>query len=331
MKYFITGATGFIGGNLARRLATEGHTINALVRDPDKASVLKSSGINLFKGDITDRSSLVEPMKGTDGVFHVAAWYKVGARDKSPAYDVNVNGTRNVLEVMKELGVRKGVYTSTMAINSDTNGVKVDENYHFSGKFISEYNRTKWLAHYEVALPLIKAGLPLVIVMPGLVYGPGDTSNFGVTLRQYLLGKLPVIPSQTVFSWAHVDDIVTGLILAMDKGRRGESYIIGGPVHPLTDALKMAEDITGIKAPRIKVSPSVMKAGAALSGFFEKFLPIPELYSGEVLRASAGVTYIGDNTKARKDLGYAPRTLKEGLTETLHHLMAEMNINNLES
>jgi nucleoside-diphosphate-sugar epimerase len=324
MKYFLTGATGFIGGKLAKRLASYGHTIHALVRDPEKAQDLKDLGIKLFKGDITDKSSLHEPMQGVDGVYHVAAWYKVGVKDKSMAYAINVNGTRNVLEVMQELGIRKGVYTSTLAVNSDTKGKVVDERYRYDGKHLSVYDRTKWQAHYEVAVPMIRRGLPLVIVQPGLVYGPGDTSAAGETFRQYLQGKLPILPSRTAYNWAYVDDIVTGHILAMEKGREGESYIIGGPVHPLTDAFQMAEKITGIKAPRLNLPPGIMKATAALSGFFGSFLPIPDLYSEEILRASAGVTYIGDNSKARKELGYAPRPLEEGLRETLEAMRKEM-------
>lgn len=265
-------------------------------------------------------------MAGTDGVFHLAAWYKVGVKDNSMAYEINVNGTRNVLEVMRELNIRKGVYTSTLAVNSDTRGQLVDESYRFDGKPISEYDRTKWLAHHEVALPMMKEGLPLVVVMPGLVYGPGDTSAAGETLKQYLQRKLPIIPSRTAYNWAHIDDIVTGHILAMEKGKTGESYMIGGPVHTLTDALLMAEAITGVKAPRLHLSPSMMKASAGLMGFLEKFLPIPDLFSGEMLRATAGVTYIGDNSKARRELGYDPRPLNEGFTETLQHLMKGLEI-----
>jgi len=200
----------------------------------------------------------------------------------------------------------------------------VDERYRYDGKHLSVYDRTKWQAHYEVAVPMIRRGLPLVIVQPGLVYGPGDTSAAGETFRQYLQGKLPILPSRTAYNWAYVDDIVTGHILAMEKGREGESYIIGGPVHPLTDAFQMAEKITGIKAPRLNLPPGIMKATAALSGFFGSFLPIPDLYSEEILRASAGVTYIGDNSKARKELGYAPRPLEEGLRETLEAMRKEM-------
>ncbi|HPI86324.1 MAG TPA: NAD-dependent epimerase/dehydratase family protein [Bacteroidales bacterium] len=326
MKYFITGATGFIGGKLARRLVKEGHTINALVRDPAKATDLKELGINVFKGDITDKSSLSEPMAGVDGVYHVAAWYKVGVKDKSMAYSINVNGTRNVLEVMKEGGIKKGVYTSTLAVNSDTRGKIVNENYRYDGKHLSEYDRTKWLAHHEVALPMMKEGLPLVVVMPGLVYGPGDTSAAGETFKRYLQGKLPVLPTQTAYNWAHVDDIVEGHILAMEKGRAGEAYMIGGPVHELTEAMMMAEEITGVKAPRLHLSPAMMKASAGLMGFLEKFLPIPDLFSGEMLRATAGVTYIGDSSKARRELGYDPRPLKEGLSETLGLLKLELGI-----
>jgi nucleoside-diphosphate-sugar epimerase len=326
MKFFITGATGFIGGKLARRLVSEGHIVHALVRDPIKADDLNALGIKLFQGDITDKSTLTKPMKGVDGVFHVAGWYKIGARDRSMAYNINVNGTRNVLEVMKELGIKKGVYTSTLAVNSDTHGIKVDETFRFNGEHLSEYDRTKYLAHHEVADQFIKEGLPLVIVMPGLVYGPGDTSATEVTFRQYLRGKLPIVPEKTAYNWGYIDDIVNGHILGMEKGRRGETYIIGGPVHPLTEALQLAEKITGIKAPRLKLSPGMMKASAAMAGFFGKIIPIPELYSSEMLRITAGVTYIGDNTKARSDLGYEPRSLKDGLTETLELLMQEMKI-----
>src|SRR5579884_4023999 len=124
-------------------------------------------------------------MAGADGVFHIAGWYKIGTRDKSEGERINVLGTRNVLEVMRELGIPKGVYTSTLAVFSDTRGRLVDETYQYTGKHLSEYDRTKWVAHYEVAEPMIARGLPLVIVQPGLVYGPGDTSGVRTTFVQY--------------------------------------------------------------------------------------------------------------------------------------------------
>src|SRR5690349_13164967 len=144
MRYFLTGATGFVGGHMARLLKAEGHDVAAVVRDPRKAKDLEDLGVKLFRGDVTDKASLREPMQGADGVFHIAGWYKVGTRDKSEGQRINVEGTRNVLETMRELGIAKGVYTSTLAINSDTHGKVVDETYHFNGKHISEYDRTKW-------------------------------------------------------------------------------------------------------------------------------------------------------------------------------------------
>src|SRR5512138_2972529 len=147
MKYFITGATGFLGGVLARQLREAGHEVNASIRDPGKANELQSLGVTLFKGDVTDKESMRAAMQGVDGVYHVAGWYKIGARDKRDGERVNVQGTRNVLELMKELRIPKGVYTSTLAINSDTHGQKVDENYRFIGRHLSEYDRTKAAAH----------------------------------------------------------------------------------------------------------------------------------------------------------------------------------------
>ena len=223
---------------------------------------------------------------------------------------------------MRELGIPKGVYTSTIAVFSDTHGRLVNETYVYNGPHLSEYDRTKWVAHYEVADPMIAAGLPLVIVQPGVVYGPGDTSTVRGTLIHYLKRELPAIPARTAFSWAHVDDTARAHLLAMERGVVGESYIIGGPEHTLIDALNIAKAITGIPTPRVHISPAMMKAIAGLMRAVEKVVPIPATYSAEYLRVGAGVTYIGDNAKARRELGYNPRPLEEGLAETLRHEMA---------
>ncbi len=320
MKYFVTGATGFVGGNVVRQLVGGGHEVIAVVRNPAKAQELGKLGITLHQGDVTDKESMRAPMQGVDGVFHIAGWYKVGVKDKSEGEKINIQGTRNVLELMRDLGIAKGVYTSTLAVNSDTHGKLVDESYHYSGPFLSEYDRTKWVAHYEVADPMIKAGLPLVIVQPGLIYGPGDTSSARTTFIQYLQRKLPVIPAKTAYSWAHIADIARGHILAMEKGKAGEDYIIAGPTHTFVDAMKIASDITGIPMPKV-VSPDLLKGASAVMGVVEKGISVPESYSSEYLRVSAGVTYIGSNAKAVRELDYHPRSLEEGLAETLHHEM----------
>jgi nucleoside-diphosphate-sugar epimerase len=321
MKYFVTGATGFVGSHVARQLVEQGHEVVVSVRTPSKAQQLAQLGVTVTQGDVTDKESMRGAMQGVDGVFHIAGWYKIGVRDKSEASAINITGTRNVLELMKELGIKKGVYTSTLAVNSDTHGLLVDESYHYTGKHLSEYDRTKWIAHYEVAEPMIEGGLPLVIVMPGLIYGPGDTSPIHNTFIQYLQRKLPVLPAKTAFSWAHVDDIAHAHILAMELGKEGESYIIAGPTHTLIEGIQVAQKITGVPAPRIRVAPGAMKAMAATMGVVEKIVPVPDDYSAEYLRVSAGVTYIGSNAKARREFGYSPRPLEVGLTETLQHEM----------
>lgn len=327
MKYFVTGATGFIGGALARTLVARGHQVVALVRSPEKARDLAALGIEIYKGDITEKETIRPPMTGVDGVFHVAAWYKIGAKDKKAAETINVGGTRNVLEVMRDLSIPKGVYTSTLAVFSDTHGRVVDESYRFTGTHISEYDRTKTAAHYDVALPMMAQGLPLVIVQPGAVYGPGDTSALGDALRQYLQGKLPLAPRQTAFTWAYIDDVVEGHILAMEKGVPGESYIIAGPPHTLVEVLRTAERITGIPAPRLQAPPAVMALAAGIMGVVERVVNLPEAYTSEGLRASAGVTYLGTNAKAKRELGYDPRPLEAGLRLTVAYEMERLGVN----
>jgi nucleoside-diphosphate-sugar epimerase len=319
MKYFLTGATGFIGGVLARQLREAGHEVIAVVRTPAKAQELAELGMTLHQGDVTDKESMRKPMTAVDGVFHVAGWYKVGVRDKSQAYAVNVEGTRNVLELMKELKIPKGVYTSTLAVNSDTHGVEVDETYHFTGKHLSIYDQTKAEAH-DLGVKMMQEGLPIVIVQPGLVYGPGDTSSLRTTLISYLKKQLPVLPRKTALSWAHVEDVARAHWLAMEKGRIGESYNICGYTHTLVNAFEIAKDITGVRTPAT-VSHQMIRIMSAMMVLFDKFIPVPESYTGEGLRVISGVTYIGNNSKARRELGYTPHPLKEGLTETLHHEM----------
>jgi nucleoside-diphosphate-sugar epimerase len=289
------------------------------------AEHLSALGIDIRRGDVSDKQSMRAPMTGADGVFHIAGWYKIGAKDKSEGARINIDGTRNVLELMQELGIRKGVYTSTLAVNGDTRGVEVDETYRFSGTHISEYDRTKAEAH-RLAKTHITSGLQLVIVQPGLIYGPGDTSAVRQALRQFLTRKLPMVPLRTAYSWAHIDDIADAHIAAMDRGRVGECYNICGPTHTFSEALRLAERISGVKPPALAGSPGLLKAMSAMMGVVEKLVPVPANYSSEYLRVSAGVTYIGNNAKARRELEFSPRPLAEGWRETVLHEMAVLGM-----
>src|SRR5688500_3319614 len=136
MTYFLTGATGFLGAAVARDLRAAGHEVRALVRHPRRAAALEATGVSLHRGDVADKETMRAPMAGVDGVFHVAGWYKIGVRDRAAAVATNINGTRNVLELMRELEIPKGVYTSTLAVNSDTHGELVDESCRFTGRHV---------------------------------------------------------------------------------------------------------------------------------------------------------------------------------------------------
>lgn len=317
MKYFVTGATGFVGGELAKQLRAAGHEVNASVRSLEKAVELQALGVKLFKGDVADKGSMREAMRGVDGVYHVAGWYKIGTKDKSGGEKVNIQGTRNVLELMQELKISKGVYTSTCAINSNTNGKIVDESYHFTGRHLSEYDRTKAAAH-DIAKEFMAKGLPLVIVMPGGIYGPGDTSSLRATLVDFLNGRLPMIPAQFGICMAHVEDTVYGHILAMEKGKIGESYIIAGDAYRMTEILKFTGQIAG-KRPPMAAPYQMTKILSVLVRPFDAFLP--ESYTSEGLRVFSNTTYWGDNSKAKRELGFNPRSFREGWEETVRHEM----------
>ncbi len=296
-------------------LVAQGHEVIALVRDPQRAKDLNLPGVKLVTGDITEKMSMREAMKGCDAIYHVAGWYKIGVKDKSPGWKINVEGTRNVLELMEELKIPKGVYTSTVAVNSDTDGKIYNEDFEFTGEHISEYDRTKAEAH-KIADSFISRGLPLVIVMPGLIYGPGGTSLSDESLRLYLKKKLPVIPKKAAYCWAHAEDTAQAHILAMEKAKPGSTYIIAGQPYKITEAFKIAEKITGIKAPAA-IPPFMLEMGYPFSWLINKIINLPEMYSPEALKVQAGVTYLGDNSRAKKDLGYNPRPLEEGLRQTL--------------
>lgn len=324
MRYFVTGATGFIGGVVARQLRAAGHEVVAAVRTPSKAMDLAAQGVMIVQGDVTDKDSLRPHMAGVDGVFHIAGWYMLGATDDREATAINVLGTRNVLELMRELAIPRGVYTSTLAVNSNTHGRAVSETYRFSGRHISIYDRTKAEAH-GIAEAFAREGLPLVIAMPGLVYGPGDTSSVRGMFTQYVQRRLPMIPRRTAYCWGYIDDIARGHILAMERGRTGESYMICGPAHTLVDALAMAREITGI-APPASVPPQLLRAMSMVMRPIERVVEVPRTYTSENLRVIAGVTYLGDNAKARRELGFAPRPLVDGLRLTLEHEMRLMGM-----
>lgn len=325
-RYLVTGASGFLGGELVKQLVSRGHQVIALVRSPEQAPLLKALGVVLHVGDITDRESLRQPMIGVDGVFHTAAWYKIGVPgSRETALRVNVEGTRNVFEIARQLAIPRIVYTSTVGVFGNTRGRLVDETYYARGPFLTEYDRSKWMAHYEVAIPMIGAGLPLTIVMPGLIYGPGDTSAVHTTLSQLLRKRLFVTPKGVTFAWGYVEDIARGVRQAMEVGGIGESYLLTGPVHTFQDAFALAAKIVGRRPPPIHPPPILMRTASVIAGAVERWnIQFP--YAAETLRLMAGTTWIGSSAKAEQALGFTVRPLDEGLRHTVEHELRQLGM-----
>jgi nucleoside-diphosphate-sugar epimerase len=314
MRYAITGATGFLGGVLARQLRDAGHEVVALVRDPGRASTLAEAGVELVPGDLGDAAALDSLCTGVDGLFHVAGWYKVGSRTPEEGQRTNVDGTRSVLEAARRNSVPRVVYTSTLAINSDTRGRAVDESYRFTGRHISVYDRTKAAAH-DIAVEYAADGLDVVMTMPGAIYGPGDTSQIGALIERTAQGHRALVPRDGNLCWAHVEDVARGHVLAMDKGTTGAAYMLAGPRAGLADVLRRVADLAGTKPPFTLPIP-VVRATAAVNRVVGRVVPLPDDYTGESLRASVA-TYVGDPTRAEKELGWSARGLDEGLRETV--------------
>jgi dihydroflavonol-4-reductase len=320
VRAFVTGGTGFIGQRLVQQLIARGDQVSALARSDSSAAHLKALGAHVVRGDILDVESLRSGMLGADVVFHLAALYELGVQDPAKMEAINVDGTRNVLGVGHELGIPKLVYTSTVAVFGDTQGRLVAESYRYDGPFLSDYDRTKWLAQYQVAEPLMERGAPVVIVMPGVVYGPGDTTVTGELLRMFWHGLLPVVPGpEQAVTYAHVDDVVAGHILAAERGEPGESYVLAGPPFTFGDLFDLWADVSGRPRPLFGIPARFMRPLAPVMGIVGRFVALPQSLREESIRV-LGATYLARANKAKAELGWEPRPVRQGLTETFDWL-----------
>ena len=322
MKAFVTGGTGFIGRALIRQLIARGYRVHALARSQDGAAALQALGATVVPGDVTDRESMRAAMRGSDVVFHLAAIYNYSPAAQAQCEPINVEGTRVVLGLAHELRVPRIVYTSTLAVFGDTHGELPDESYRADGPFLTEYDRTKWQAHYEVALPLIEQGAPIIIVMPGAVYGPGDTSWLAEAMRLFHRGLMPLVPGpESVVTYAYVDDVAEGHILAAEKGRVGESYILAGPAVPLGEMVDFWAQLTGKRPPAARVPTRLVRPLAPAVARLQPALSLPQLFGEDMVRMM-GVSYAGRADKARAELGWRPRPLQTGMLDTFEWIAA---------
>ena len=320
MKVFVTGGTGFIGGEVVRQLRARGDEVACLVRTPEKGQKAADLGCELVAGDLGDSKAIREGISGCDAVVHAAAMYEVGipASQRPAMREANVGGTERVLRAALEAKTPKIVYVSTVGIFGNTGGKVVDESYEHPGKdFTSCYEETKWEAHQIAKRMIADEGLPCVIVQPGGVYGPGDTSSIAALLDQFLSGKMPLLPfPEAGFCLSHVEDIAGGIVLALDKGVPGETYVISGPVTTVREAIGVVAGVTGRKAPKHAIPTPLMKAMIPIGPLVGKMMGQPPNLR-ELISSADGVTFWANHEKASRELGYEPRGLEEGLRQTL--------------
>ena len=320
MRAFVTGATGFIGGHVARKLRDRGDEVVALVRSPDKAGELRGLGCELVEGDLADEDAIKKGVEGGHAVIHVGAIYKVGIpkSERDAMWDANVGGTERVLDAAHEAGVERIVYVSTCNVFGNTKGEVVDEGYRRdeSEGFLSFYDETKYRAH-EVAEDRLEKGYPIVIVQPAGVYGPNDHSEIGNMIDQARTGKLKMkMFPETGFMLIHVEDVAEGIVLALDKGEVGEAYVLAGEQIRMGELVDRVCEMSGRKPPGATMPAALMKASAPLGPVVAPLMGFPPNLR-ELIRVSDGVTYWATDDKARRELGFKPRDLEVGLRDTL--------------
>ena len=261
MKCFVTGASGFIGANLAQELAARGHRVKALLRPASDRRGLRGVEFEAVTGDVSDREGLTAALRGCEWCFHVAASYHLWLRDYGPMYAANVEGTRHVIEAAAAAGCARIVYTSTVGcigLPRETDGrvVPTDENAPVSeAQMSNHYKRSKWRAE-QVALDLARRGAPVVIVNPSAPVGPRDVkpTPTGQVIVDFLNRRMPAY-LDTGLNFVHVRDVAVGHILAAERGKVGERYILGHAQGNWTmkEAFTVLERLTGLRAPKVRV------------------------------------------------------------------------------
>jgi nucleoside-diphosphate-sugar epimerase len=320
VRVFLTGGTGFVGLATVRALRARGDDVVALVRSPSKVTASRDLGVTLVEGDLSSKETLRGAMDGSDAVLHIAGSYKIGipASERPAMFEANVRGTETILDAAADAGMPRIVYVSTVNVFGNTKGKVVDETYRRDPAegYLSYYDETKFLAHRMAEEHIVK-GAPIVIVQPGGVYGPGDHSQVGSTIEQVRTGKLRArsFPG-TGLTFVHVDDVASGILLALDRGRIGESYVLGGQITTLGDVIDRTAAIAGTKAPRMTIPPWITRAAIPIAPLVTKAMGLPPNLR-ELIGSADGVTYWGSDEKARNELGYAPRDLDTGLRQTL--------------
>src|SRR5438093_8956240 len=302
----VTGASGFIGSSVVRALLDRGDRVRALIEPARDDDSLAGLPVERVVGDVRDAATVDEAVGGISTVFHLAAVYRFWAADPDLFYDVNVGGTMNVLRAAQRAKCHRVVYTSTVGtIGVAENGRLASEQsvVHFEHLF-GHYKRSKYLAEHEV-LRAGAGGLPVVLVHPTFPVGEGDSAPTptGRTILEFLNGRIPAYVD-TALNVVHVDDVARGHVLAARHGRRGRSYVLGGENMTLQQMLATLADVSGLKAPRVRLSARAVLPVVRSAEWFEGSVlrREPVLPSEPVRMATTHMVY--DDSRARTELGY---------------------------
>lgn len=322
-KILVTGATGFIGSKLCLTLAEMGYQVHALCRDTAHPNLMKHSNIQTFKGDLLNLANLEQAMLGCDEVYHTAALAKMWCKNTHLFYEVNVVGTKHVMDLALKHQVKKVVYTSTCGVWGPTVKYPMTENDPRIGGFPIDYERTKHLAELEVNT-YVKKGLNVVTVNPSRVFGEGpitDSNTVSKMITGYLNGKWRVIPGsgENIANYAYLSDVVQGHIKAMQHGETGQRYILGGEDISFNDFFTTVKQISGKHLSMIKVPQPLIKLYSQIESIKTKLTGIaPVFLPAFADRLKYDQKY--SSAKAMNQLGYTITPFAEAMQNTITYL-----------
>jgi len=324
MKALVTGATGFVGAAVARALNATGTEVRVLIRRDSDLRNLGGLKVEQAYGDLRDRDSLRRALSGCQQLYHVAAHYALWAKDPSVFYEVNVTGTRILLETARELGTERIVYTSTIgAIGLPIGGgLGTEETPVSLSQMAGDYKRSKYLAEQEV-LKLAHAGLPVVIVNPSAPVGQGDIkpTPTGQMIVDFMKGRMWAY-IETGMNLVDVDDVAVGHLRVMERGRVGERYILGNQNLSLREIFEILSKLTGVMAPRIKLPWQAILPLAHINRWIADYLThqSPRIPLEGVRMAKYRMHY--DCTKAVRELGLPQTSVELALEKAVRWFRA---------
>lgn len=325
MKTLLTGATGFVGAALLRRLVAAGRDVRALVRPNSDRRNLAGVGCEIALGDLAEPESIRRAVRGCDAVFHAAADYRLWVPDPERMNRVNVQGTVDLIRAAAEAGASRIVYTSSVAtLRLRDDGVPADEESQAElSDMIGAYKRSKFLAEREAMRLIREERCPVVIVKPSAPFGPRDVkpTPTGRLVVEAASGRMPAYVD-TGLNVVHVDDVAEGHLLAFDKGAVGESYILGGENLTLRRILEMIAELTGGRPPLIRL-PHWLLAPVArvVEGFARATGGGEPMITVDSARMARKMMYFSSD-KAERALGYRPRPAVEALRDAIEWFRA---------